>query len=176
MLITVAFLCRILTELPIYESLTNHSYIKFLQYYLSYRITFFPYFVNHFVLTTEPLYPRFFTVYRNSIFSSTLPVYSLFNHNLRSNHFFKSYYFRIKSIFAFSKHRFLTSCLQRLFPNHTILTQNPIISSQNPSISPQNRFLHNFSNIYIQITFCLFHVLYFSYGIYNLITFVLCHF
>ena len=120
--------------------------------------------------------PAFFTVYRNSIFSSTLPVYSLFNHNLRSNHFFKSYYFRIKSIFAFSKHRFLTSCLQRLFPNHTILTQNPIISSQNPSISPQNRFLHNFSNIYIQITFCLFHVLYFSYGIYNLITFVLCHF
>ena len=50
LLITVAFLCRILTELPIYESLTNHSYIKFLQYYLSYRITFFPYFVNHFVL------------------------------------------------------------------------------------------------------------------------------
>lgn len=53
LLITVAFLCRIFTELPIYESLTNHSYIKSLQYYLSHSITFFPYFVNHFVLKQQ---------------------------------------------------------------------------------------------------------------------------
>ena len=70
----------------------------------------------------------------------------------------------------------LSSFFTMPFTKHTISPQNPIISLQNPSISPQNRFLHNFSNIYIQITFCLFHVLYFSYDIYNLITFVLCHF